>query len=233
MVAVTGSRPGSAAIDEVVGDRDAVAGECAEDDVLSSDERSSHMIDPDHIGIVDGDGIAAPDERRVELRDLDVLDDDVACAADNTQALSLEDTPAAHANEALVRLDDYAESRRVVVGDTDRRRTGLVVVTPVVLVDGLLAGCGSAIWRTTGLGSGALGAGEVEGGADVDVARGGISEVRDQLSGGGWVDGCCRAAASYALCEAFGSSRDGGGTLPEESSENAGEEEALHCDSSV
>jgi hypothetical protein len=37
-------------------------------------------VDPDHVGTIDGDGITTPDVVRVQLGDLDVLDDDVVGA---------------------------------------------------------------------------------------------------------------------------------------------------------
>lgn len=46
----------------------------------SRQERGStygNSVDPDHVCAVDGDSITAPDVVRVQLSDLDVLDDDV------------------------------------------------------------------------------------------------------------------------------------------------------------
>lgn len=43
-----------------------------------------------------------------------LLDDNVVCAADDTETLALDDTGAAGANDGLVGLDGYAEGTGVV-----------------------------------------------------------------------------------------------------------------------
>ena len=45
-----------------------------------------------------------------------LLDDNVVCAADDTETLALDDTGGAGANDGLVGLDGYAEDTGVVAG---------------------------------------------------------------------------------------------------------------------
>jgi hypothetical protein len=97
------------------------------------------MVDPDHVGVVQGDGVAAPDVLRVEVGDVDVLDDDVLDAADHPDALALDDALVANADEGLVGLDGDTENTGLVVLDAHLGGAGLLPGAPVVLVDGGLA----------------------------------------------------------------------------------------------
>jgi hypothetical protein len=98
VVVVAGGRVVGLAVDVVVGEGDAVAGFGAEDVVLAADagglssprlvfcffpiclcvrETYSHMVDPDEVGLVDGDGVASPDVLGVDIGDGDVPDQSV------------------------------------------------------------------------------------------------------------------------------------------------------------
>ena len=95
------------------------------------------MVDPNHIRIVEGDCITAPDILRVQVRDSDVsvivlaifciikgqktvlLDDDIACAADNPKTLAFDHTTGSFTHEAFVGFD------------SDTQHAGVVTVTLV------------------------------------------------------------------------------------------------------
>jgi hypothetical protein len=100
------------------------------------------MVDPDHVGVVDGNGIASPDVLGVDVGDgnvpaevrlcalqgvdsvpgteyaqvwtVDLLDDDVAGTADDTETLTLDDTGGARAQNSLVGGDGDTEAAGVV-----------------------------------------------------------------------------------------------------------------------
>lgn len=57
------------------------------------------VINPDEVSTVQGDGITTPDVLRVQICNMDVLDDNIAGTTDNLQALSLNDTGATRANK--------------------------------------------------------------------------------------------------------------------------------------
>lgn len=114
VVVVAGGRVVGFAVDVVVGEGDAVAGFGAEDVVLAADAGGSYMVDPDEVGLVDGDGVASPDVLGVDVGDGDVLNDDVLSTADDTKALALDDAGGALADEGLVGVD----------GDT--KRAGII-----------------------------------------------------------------------------------------------------------
>lgn len=57
------------------------------------------VIDPDKVCTVQGDSITTPDVLRVEVRNVNILNDDVAGTADNLQALSFDDSGAAGADK--------------------------------------------------------------------------------------------------------------------------------------
>ena len=222
MVAVAGGGPRGDAVNLVVGDGDAVAGLVAEDDVLAADERGGDVVDPDHVDVVEGDGVAAPDVLRVELGDVDVLDDDVVDAADEAEPLALDDALVADADDGLVGADVDAQLGRVVVGHRHLGCVRLVVVAPVVLVDARLAPRGRAVGRAPFLRRGALGAGEVERLLQVDHPRARVGEVRDQLVDGLRRDGGGITAAGDALGETFRRAGHGGVGGAEEAGQRQG-----------
>lgn len=120
------------------------------------------MVDPDEVSVIDGDGVSTPDVLGVDIRDSDVLNDDVLRAADNTQTLALDNAGAALADQGFVRIDSDAENTGFVVADADLGGVGLVVVAPRVQVDGHLALGVSTPGSAAGSARGAFGAAEVE-----------------------------------------------------------------------
>lgn len=163
------------------------------------------MIDPDHIAIVQGDGITTPNVLWVEIGNVNVLNDNVGCAANNTQTLALDDSLAAVAEDGLVGCNHHAEDGSVVVSDSDRRGIRLVVAAPVVLVDGILTGRATSVGVGTAslCGSGALGVGKVKGLAQDNDSGLRITEVGNELSIGAGVDWSGRTTTSDSLGKAF------------------------------
>ena len=72
VVAIAGGGPVAGTVDEVVRDGDALGGLSAEDDVLTADASGGDVVDPDHVGVVHGDGVATPDVLGVDVGDGDV-----------------------------------------------------------------------------------------------------------------------------------------------------------------
>ena len=213
VAAVAGSRPGAGTVDLVVGDGDTVGGRVTEDDVLTGDQISGNVVDPDKIGTVDGDSITTPDVLRVDIGETNVLDDDVLRTRDDTDTLALDDTLGALTNQGLVGANGHTEHTSLVVLDArNLRGVGLVVVAPAILIDRLLAGGASTPRSAASGGGSALSSGEVEGlGQDNDTGAG-VGEIADELSGGGRVDGSSTSTSSNALGEALGRALDGIGT---------------------
>ena len=99
-----------------------------------------NVIDPDIVCFVQGDGVSAPDILRVDVGDLDVLQNDVLSPVDNSQAFTFDDTLGAIADDCLVRANGDTKSSSCIVGDArDGRCIWLVVLAPFVLVNGSLA----------------------------------------------------------------------------------------------
>lgn len=119
VVAVASSGVGRLAVDEVVGQRDALAGVEAEDVVLaaracslsllegiwSEEKRMGYrdVINPDLVGAIERDGITTPDVLGVEISNVDVLDDDVLGTTTHSQTLALDAGLVTHAENGLVR----------------------------------------------------------------------------------------------------------------------------------
>lgn len=59
--------PLGAAVELVIRDGDVASRAPARDDHLTADEGKLVVVDPDAVGVVEGDGVAAPDELGVEL----------------------------------------------------------------------------------------------------------------------------------------------------------------------
>lgn len=75
------------------------------------------MIDPNQVAIIQGDGITSPDVLGVEIRNLNVLDDDILRPADDAQATALDHAGASGADQTLVTSDGNAERGGGVVLD--------------------------------------------------------------------------------------------------------------------
>ena len=57
------------------------------------------VINPDKVSTVQGDSITAPNVLRVEVCNVNILNNDVAGTADNLQALPLDNSGATRADE--------------------------------------------------------------------------------------------------------------------------------------
>lgn len=148
VLVVAADGPRGAAVELVVRYGDLAGGAPAGDDELAAGERELVVVDPDAVGAVQGDCIATPDVLRVEVGEVDVLDDDVAGAAAKAQALAANDSLGAHADDGLVALDvdglargvpvgaRHPSARGACVGDV---RLGLVAVIACVLQAALSA----------------------------------------------------------------------------------------------
>lgn len=203
VVGVAAGGPVGGAVDLAVGDGDTVGGAVAEDNVLAADERSGDMVDPDVVGVVEGDGISSPDKLRVKLSDVNVLDDDVL-GVDDAETLTADNTLGANADQGLVGTNSDAQNTGLVVLDVDLGGVGLVVGAPAVLVDSELALSAGTPGSTAGLTGGALGADEADGAVEVDTTGGRVAEVLDELGGALGVDSSSVATASGGRSETLG-----------------------------
>lgn len=189
VVAIAGSRPGGGTVDLVVGDGNATGSAVTENNVLAGDEVGGDVINPDHVGAVNGDGITTPDVLRVDLGETDILNNDVLDVASHADTLALDDTLAALSNQRLVGLDSDSEHTSLVVGDAaNLGSVRLVVVAPAVLVDGDLASGAGSPWAATGRGSLTLSASEVESLGENNDTRRRVTEVADELRSSRGVD---------------------------------------------
>lgn len=162
------------------------------------------MVDPDQVGAIQGDGIATPDVLGVDIGKRNILDNDIL-GADNADTLAL-DGGTVDADERLVAADQDAQHTGIVVRDAHGGRIRLVVVAPVVLVDGNLARRRGAPRRAAGARGGALGSAKVKGAVDDDDAGLAVAEVADELVGGRGVHGRGGATTGDALGKTLGRS---------------------------
>lgn len=132
VVTVAGGGVVADTVDEVVGQGHALGGIGTEDDVLASNAGGGNVVNPDHVGVVDGDGITSPHVLGVDIGEGDVplwlvraccgsgiprahlLDDDVAGTADDADTLTHDDTGRSGSNEGLVGLDGDTENTGIV-----------------------------------------------------------------------------------------------------------------------
>lgn len=166
-------------------------------------ETHSAVVNPDQVGAIQRDGITTPDVAGVDVRECNVLDNDVF-NADHANTLAL-DRGTALADERLVAADGDTQDTGVVVADADGRRIRLVVLAPVVLVNGHLAGGASTPGGATRAAGRALRAGEVVGALNDDDTGLAVAQVADELVGGRGVHGGGAATTGDAGGETLGS----------------------------
>jgi hypothetical protein len=142
-----------------------------------------HVINPNVVCSSQSNRVTTPDVLRVELGDVNVLDNHILDTVGQPDALALDDTFRPRADNRLVGGDLDGVKTSLIVGDRGGGSIGLVVSAPVVLVDGGLAAGTSAPRRATGSGDGRTG--EVERLAQQNDARARVSKVGDQLLVGG------------------------------------------------
>jgi hypothetical protein len=181
-VTIAGSRILAITVNVRVGDGNSVVGVGSEDNVLTTDLGGSNVVNPDEIGTIKSHGITTPDVLRVQFGDMDVLDDDVLGSLD-VETLALDDTVGTDTNNGLVRVDNDRVETSLIVGNVNLGGIRLVVVAPVVLVDGSLAAGAGTPRGTTLLGGSSLGSGEVELLVEEDNTSGRVAKHRDQLIG--------------------------------------------------
>lgn len=181
VVSVASGRVGGLAIDVGVGDGHAVGSILAQDNVLAADGVGGDVVDPDQIRSGQSDGITSPNILRVQLRNANVLDDDVLDTVGHAKTLALDYSRCSITKDGLVRGDLDGVEAGIVIGDGHSGSTGLVVCAPVVLVDSQLASTVGTPRGTAILGRGALRAGEVKGLLENDHAGFRVLEIRDPI----------------------------------------------------
>lgn len=224
LVTVACSRPLALTVDVVVSDGNSVGSAGSEDNVLTPNVRGSNMVNPNKIRAVDLDSITTPNVLRVQLGDVDVLNDDVLSTLD-VKTLALDNTIGTDTHDRLIRVDDNGVESSLIVGNVDLGGVGLVVVAPVILVDSLLTTGTGAPRSTALLGCGSLGSGEVEFLVEEDNAGGAVTEHRDQLVGGLGVGSLSVASACDLRGESLGgTSHTGSGNVRDQRGNGHGED---------
>jgi hypothetical protein len=127
------------------------------------------------------------------------LNDDVLCVAHDADTLALDYTLGALTNQGLVGANRHTKDTSLVICDTaDLGRIGLVVLAPVIFIDGLLTCRASSPRSTTITGDLAFGSAEVKGLSEDNDTRRGVRKVVLELSDRVGVDWCGIASSSYA-----------------------------------
>ena len=138
------------------------------------------MINPDVVSLVESDAIATPDVLLIDIRDLDVLEDNVLSTVNDAETFALDYALGTLSNEGLVRCNVDTKSTSLVVRNrADGRSVRLVVLAPAVLVDCYLAGLCSTPGRA------ATGSGGTFEGREVKTVRlyqQGCPTIRSELS---------------------------------------------------
>lgn len=119
MLAVTTRRPVRDTIKLIVRDSDMAGSSPTRNDKLPPDKRELVMIDPDLVTVVEGNSITAPNVLWVELRNVDVLDDHITCAASNAQSFAADNSGVTDTDDTLVATDVERRWACVVIGTFD------------------------------------------------------------------------------------------------------------------
>lgn len=91
VVAVAGGGVVTDTVDEAVGDGHTLGGIGTEDNVLAADTGGGDVVNPDHVGVVDGDSITSPDVLGVDVSEGDIpvwLSDAVSVVSRRYQSVS-------------------------------------------------------------------------------------------------------------------------------------------------
>lgn len=156
---------------------------------LTTDQRDLDVVNPDLVSTIQRDGVATPDVFRVDIGDVDVLDDHVARTARQTKTLPADDTSAAHTNNGLVRADIHAFGSRLVIGASD---IGRAAAPAKGGLNGILTGAATGVGAgdaAGAVGTGAFTPGEIKLLVDQDNARRIIRQPLGQffdVTGSGW-----------------------------------------------
>lgn len=172
VLSVARRRPLRDTVELVVGDGHMAGGAPSRHNHLAADEGELVVVDPDHVG-------AAPNVLRVQFGDVDVLDDDVARAAADAEALAHNDAGIAYADDALVAGDVDGVLGRVVVGAVDPGARRIAGILDPGLAFGGSAGADGCRRVAAALADGdALAFAEVPSLVDHDNTRGVVGESR-------------------------------------------------------
>lgn len=216
MVGVATSGPVALTINPVVRDRNTATSAIAKNDMLTTNQRGGAVVDPDVISAIKSNSVSSPDNVRVKVGNVDVLDDDVLNTVGETKALALDDTLRANTDDTLVRSNHNRVQTRLIILDGNLGGVGLIVGTPVVLVDSSLAIRASTPRSAACFTGRVLSTLEVESAVKVNDTRGVIAKILDKFGVGLGVDGLAAFATSGTGSKAFG--------LGGKSGERAGEE---------
>lgn len=124
----------------------------------------------------------------------------------------------------LIETKGFWRGWKCILFDRGGGRVRLVVLAPVVLVDGNLTSGGSTPRSAASGGGSSLSTGEVEGLGENNDTRGRVTQVRDQLGCGAGVDRGGRATTSDALGETLcGAGDTDGGSSHSECCKDSGD----------
>lgn len=121
MFIIASRRPGCSPVVLVVSDRDAAGSDISSYQHLSANKREFAVVDPDLVGAYERDRVTSPNVLRVEIRDVDVLDNHICGAVCEAQTHTTEDAGTADTNNALVAADGEGYGSGFVVGDLNFR----------------------------------------------------------------------------------------------------------------
>jgi hypothetical protein len=210
MVGVTASRPVAVTIDLVVGDRNTTTSLGTKNDMLTANEGGRAMVNPNIVGSVKSDSITTPDNVRVEVRNMNVLDDNVLDTIGKTETLALDNTLRANTDDALVRANHDGVQAGLVIFDVDLGSVRFVIGAPQVLIDSKLAVSASSPRCTASFAGRALGVLEVKSALKVDDTSGVVLEVVDELLVVLRANDLATISTGSASGETLGLSRQGG-----------------------
>jgi hypothetical protein len=180
MLAIATRAPARLTIKLTVRNRDPTSRLIPSNKKLPPNERKLHVIDPNQICPGQLDGIAAPNVLRVEIRNVEVLKNDVLRAADDPEAFASDHAFGANAYNGLVRFDVDRLRTSNIIRDFDG---GIARAAPVRAVESVLpfGSAGVTVRSTTVLGGGALGVEEIVLFVQQDDARIVVGQPRYQL----------------------------------------------------
>jgi len=91
------------------------------DDELPANQGNVVVVDPDFLSTREGQSISAPDDLRVDVRDVQITNDDVADSAVEDQPFALDGCVRANPEQRFVGTDGEWRLTRRIEGDVEGR----------------------------------------------------------------------------------------------------------------
>jgi hypothetical protein len=178
--------------------------------MLAANQGGSAVVNPNIICSIKGDSITTPDQARVKVGDMDVLDNNILNSISETKTFAFDNALGTNTNDALIRADHDRVQAGLVILDSNLLSARVVISAPLILVDRKLAVRACSPRSAACFSRRSLGTLEVKSSLQVDDTGGVILQVVDKLLVVLGTNNLTALATSGASCKALSLGRQSG-----------------------